>query len=623
MKPIQHAEGKGLSPSLRWLFAGIYLVFWALGIGIVALYFAARMFGFELLRSYLQSPLILLMNLLPGLLLALLLLALTNRVWPAVLGSGVVIIAGGIAQFFKLQTRSEPLVADDLRYLSEAANISSRYDLRFNTTMLLCAAAVVAATVAALLLLKARFRRRRTQLGFLALVLCACVGCYFGLYRNEAIYEQTENLIEVYSKALTTTAYMMNEWNDRDQFCGRGFWYPFLYSIGDLGADRPKEYSAAKAEALLARHSDEDIPAERKVNVIAVMLEAYADFSVFPQLEFLDDPYETFHALQQEGISGWLDCNIFAGGTIDTERCFMTGSPEMYNYRHSADSFVRYLSAQDYRTEFCHPGYNWFYNRENVAEYLGFDRSYFGESYFPIVGDQGILLDENFFPMLLELYRASAAEDVPYFNMSVTYQNHGPYAADYYYDPDCLTVRADVSEAGDYILNNYFWGIARTDKALRAFTDELRGDPEPVVLVLFGDHKPWLGDNSSIYAELGIDLRYWDAVSQLEYCRTPYLIWANDAAKAALGSEVRGEGGEFSPCYLMLKLFDACGWTGDAYMQALREAYPQADMISPKLKHYRSNGRLTGYFDHLPETVQETIEDLRIMSYYRMKDAMR
>ena len=623
MKPIHHAEGKGLSPALRWLFAGIFLVVWALGIGIVALYFGARMYGFELLRSYLQSPLILLLNLLPGLLLGLLLLGLTNRVWPAVLGSGALIIAGGIAQYFKLQTRSEPLIAGDLRYITEAANISSRYTLSVDAAMLLCAAAVVAATAAALLLLKARFRRALPRLCFLALVVCACAGCWFGLYRSETVYRETENLVPVNSPLLADGVYIMNEWNERDQFCGRGFWYPFLRSIGDLGAERPQRYSVSKAEALLARRQDEDIPADRKVNVIAVMLEAYADFSVFPQLEFNGDPYETFHALQEEGISGWLDCNIFAGGTIDTERCFMSGSPEMYDYRHPADSFVRYFSEQGYRTEFCHPGFSWFYNRGNVADYLGFDRSYFGESYFPVVGKDGILFDEDFFPMLLDLFHASAAEGAPWFNMSVTYQNHGPYVADYYYNPDHIYVRADVSEAGNYILNNYFWGIDRTDKALRSFTDALRADPEPVVLVLFGDHKPWLGDDSSVYTELGIDLRYWDAASQLEYCRTPYLIWANDAAKAVLGGELRGEGGEFSPCYLMLKLFDACGWTGDSYMQALRDAYPQADMISPLLKHYRSQGRLTGYFEHLPETVQETIEELRIMSYYRMNDAMR
>ena len=623
MNPVQHAEGKGLSPALRWLLSILFLVLWTAAVGITALYYGARIYGYALFYSYFDAPLLLLLNLLPGLLLALLLLGLTNRVWPAVLGSGVVVIAGGIAAFFKLQTRSEPLIAADLQYISEAANISSRYELHVSATMLLCLAAVAAATVLSLLLLKARFRRWWPRLIFLAAVLGACAGCYFGLYRSEALYEETENLVEAYSAALADGPYQMDKWNERDQFCGRGFWYPFLYSTAELGTARPEKYSAAKAEALLARYEDADIPDGQKVNVVSIMLEAYADFSVFPQLEFVNDPYVTFHALQREGISGWLDCNIFAGGTIDTERCYMSGAPEMYNYRIPADSFVRWFGAQGYRTEFCHPGFRWFYNRGNVAEYLGFERSYFGEEYFPITEDDQPTMDRDFFPMLLDLLHASAADGVPYFNMSVTYQNHGPYVADYYYDPDRLYVRGEMSQTSSTILNNYFWGIERTDAALRELTDALRDDPAPVVLVLFGDHKPWLGDNSSVYTDVGIDLRFWDAASHLEYCRTPYLIWANEAAKRTLGRDFTGEGGEISPCYLMLRLFDACGWTGDAYMQALRAACPLVDMISPRLKHYRAGGRLSSDLESFPAEVVETVRQLRIMSYYRMKDAMR
>ena len=617
------AEGNGRSPALRWLFGVVFLVLWALAVGLAALYFGARMYGYALFLSYLRSPLLLLLNLLPGLLLALLLLALTNRLWPAVLGSGVVVIAGGIAEFYKLQTRSEPLIADDLRYLSEAANISARYTLRFNASMILCAVAVVAATVVALLFLNVRFRRRWQQLLLLVLVLIAGTAAYFGLYRSEAIYQKTENLVTVYSKAFAEDEYEMNEWSERDRFCGRGFWYPFLYSTKDLGASRPEKYSAAAAEALLAGYEDVDIPADKKVHVISVMLEAYADFSVFPQLEFLRDPYAAFHALQAEGIGGWLDCNIFAGGTIDTERCYMSGSPDMYNYRVPADSFVRWFAEQGYRTEFAHPCYNWFYNRENVADYLGFERSYFGESYFPIDEEGRILMDADFFPMLLELFHKGTADGTPYFNMSVTYQNHGPYVEDYYYNEDTLYVRGDMSEKSSMTLNNYLWGIERTDWALREFTDALRAEDEPVVLVLFGDHKPWLGDGGGVYADIGINLNFWEEESNCEYCRTPYLIWANDAAKKTLGREIAGQGEEFSPCYLMLKLFDACGWTGDAYMQALREAYSEIETLSPRLGIYRAHGKLVGSPEELPEAARKWVDALRCMSYYRMNDAMR
>ena len=54
------------------------------------------------------------------------------------------------------------------------------------------------------------------------------------------------------------------------------------------------------------------------------------------------------------------------------------------------------------------------------------------------------------------------------------------------------------------------------------------------------------------------------------YFSTPYLIYANKAAKAALGQDFTGEGGDISPCFLMERLFDACGWTGDRFMQLQR-----------------------------------------------------
>ncbi len=185
MASMDRPEGKGLSPALRWLLTIAFLVLWALAAGAIALYYGARIYGYELFFSYFHVPLLLLLNLLPGLLLALLLFALTNRVWPAVLGSGLVIIAGGIAQFFKRETRSEPLFAGDLRYISEAANISSRYTLTVSASMILCAVALVALTVLSLLFVKTRFRRWWARLLLLVLVLGAGTLSYTRLYRSE------------------------------------------------------------------------------------------------------------------------------------------------------------------------------------------------------------------------------------------------------------------------------------------------------------------------------------------------------------------------------------------------------------------------------------------------------
>ena len=49
------------------------------------------------------------------------------------------------------------------------------------------------------------------------------------------------------------------------------------------------------------------------------------------------------------------------------------------------------------------------------------------------------------------------------------------------------------------------------------------------------------------------------------------------AAKEVLGVDFTGDGGDFSPCFLMTRLFDACGWAGPSYMQlsrAMRDISP-------------------------------------------------
>ena len=57
---------------------------------------------------------------------------------------------------------------------------------------------------------------------------------------------------------------------------------------------------------------------------------------------------------------------------------------------------------------------------------------------------------------------------------------------------------------------------------------------------------------------------------QFLYIPVPWLLGKRKAAKAALGQDFTGEGGDISPCFLMERLFDACGWTGDRFMQLQR-----------------------------------------------------
>jgi len=602
-------EGTRLEWAIHWPINLAYIGLWCVGSGIVGLYFAKVGYGPELFWSYIDSLTILGLNLIPGCMIALLLLFITGRVWPAILASGLLNLGVAIINHYKLLLRDDPLLFSDISNIAEAAQISGNYTFTISPALVLTVVAFIIALVLAVLLMKARIKKALPRIIGAVLIVAACAGLYVGLYASPEMYERTNNLAVEFSNG-----HRFNMWNDSDKYRCRGYMYPFIHSATKLVNQKPEGYDRKEAEAILSVPAA-DIAEDEKVNIISIMLEAYCDLSKYDSVAIGDtDPYDFFHRLQEESYHGSLLTNIFAGGTIDTERCFVTGSMNMYEYRSPADSFVRYFTSQGYRADFCHAGYDWFYNRRNVMEYLGFEQGYFRENRYTT---EEITGDELLFPDILSLYGESKAAGEPYFNFTVTYQNHGPYLTDKLTDPTQeFARRGELSESGYCILNNYLEGISRTDRELEKMVDSLRADPEPVVLILFGDHKPWLGDNSFVYSELGINLSYSDAQSFYNYFETPYIIWANDAAKAALGNDFVGKGDDISPCFLMMKLFDLAGWEGDAYMNALRAAFERTHVAS-STGIYFLDGEATSYIEGEP---LEKLDTVRALQYYRMHD---
>ncbi|MCC8047908.1 MAG: LTA synthase family protein [Oscillospiraceae bacterium] len=606
---FRYSDKAALTSSERWLraaLAAVYLLLASLLIGVAALAVSnSSLYGERLLLSIVTNPRLLALNILPVLALTALGWCLSNRAWVALLVSGVPVTALGFVSCFKLTARNDPLLASDIVYVTDAAGIASKYDLAFTPLMWLSLMLLAALVAAAALFFKARCRRWPLRLAALAVLCVLSVLAWRAWYTDAEIYTSTENL---YYDDMST-------WNATDQYCGRGFFYPLLYSTADMFPDKPDGYDAEEAAAALAEYETQDIPDDKKVNFVSIMLEAYFDFSEYEDIfTFETDPYEFWNELQSESVSGELVTNIFAGGTLDTELCYITGETWGYSFRSATDSYARWFSSQGYYTEYCHPSYNWFYNRQNIYDYLGFDSYRFREDSFD-TGTEYMMYDDLFLPRIAGYFTRATKDGTPYFNFSVTYQNHGPYDTTYLYDKENEYISHDgISDESYYILNNYFWGIKKTDEALQTLVEFFETCGKPVVLVLFGDHKPWLGYSNSVYQELGIDFGSDTDESYYNYYNTRYIIWANDEAKAVLGNDFCGDGGSFSPNYLMMKVLDLCGYSGDSYTGVLREMYDYTDVINSN-GTFRVDGKLT---DTLSGTAAELYTRFTKIQYYRM-----
>ena len=97
-------------------------------------------------------------------------------------------------------------------------------------------------------------------------------------------------------------------------------------------------------------------------------------------IDFNEDIYKNFHDIQEKSISGNLLTTIFGGGTVVTERNFITGFDIHPTYRKATNSYVWYFKEQGYRTEAMHPIYGAFYNRASINPNLGFDNYFYYEN---------------------------------------------------------------------------------------------------------------------------------------------------------------------------------------------------------------------------------------------------
>ena len=598
-KPRKTRFRMGFLTGLMLLASGVFL-------GLMNLWFGTGRYGRYLFDFYFTQPGLVLWNVLPFVVLILLLWALTNRAWVAFLVTGVFTMIYSFAEYWKLLGRSDPIVAEDLTIISEGLKMGGSY-IVITMHMLIAGALVALLTLAFFFLLRGRLPKRLPRIGIAALLIGASALLYLNVYTDRERYDR-------YPCWET-----LNRWIDSNVFISKGCMYPFLYSIRSAVVTAPEGYEKDEAAALLEQYPTDDIPEDRKVNVIVVMYEAFSDLSQCTDRITAADPYAAFHKLQSESLHGSLVTNIFAAGTIDTERSVLTGFSRLTSFRRPSWSYARYFTAQGYAVNGAHPGYEAFYNRLNVNANLGIPRYWFRENHFEEMAPDRLISDGVLLPEIEKLCREDLQAADYVFSFNVTYQNHGPYPQDTQSFSAPYVPKDGLDDASYTIVNNYLHGVEDTGSQMLAMADRLRKEETPWVLVFFGDHKPWLGDQNSVYTALGIDLTSETEESFYNYYDTEYLIWANDAARRKLGADLTGEGPSISPCYLMNVLFDACGWEGPSYRKLSDRVRAMLPVVSTK-DRYLQNGVLVSD-EQLTAKEKQVIQEMEFAQFYLSRDS--
>lgn len=387
----------------------------------------------------------------------------------------------------------------------------------------------------------------------------------------------------------------------------RGLIYPLIYSSVELLNNEPVGYNEKEAENILDNYTYSNIDGDKKVNIVAIMLEAYNDLSKFSSISFTKDVYSKLHEIEKNSLSGSIVVDVFGGGTIQTERRFLTGYYNFPSFRKNTNSYVNYFKEQGYQTYAYHPNYGAFYNRNTANYNMGFDEYYNYENRFnSYTSWNGFANDKELYNEIIKDFELNKGKNKFYF--AVTYQNHGPYPTT---QAKNSYINNSISTSGYNMINNYLSDMEEINDSLYELVKYIDSTDEATILIFFGDHNPYLGENGSIYKELGINVDLTTVDGFLNYYSVPYVIHANKEAKKVFNKSFVGSLDTISSNYIMNELFEYVGLKGNEYLQYTSSVKNDIDVISNI--YYKENN---SYVEKDKVSNEKLISEFMKINYY-------
>jgi len=573
-----------------------------------------------------SQPLLIILNAMPVGLLVLLFTCLFRNVFFGAALTNLIVCGFSVANRVKIEVRDEPVFPRDLGLLKEVGNIVGDYDITYPWAVIAVVLVITLGLAAAGFFVKCKPFPIQKLRGWLGRLLGAAAS--FGVLTALILTVYASN--DLYNSFKVSNAYYVPA-----VFNELGFPYCFCHQFTTYPVDKPDGFSKEQAE--LWEKETPPVKAgsqPQHINVIMVMNEAFSDITDHEAFAYdeSNEPLPHLQAMRKDphAITGHIVVPNFAAGTANTEFDVMTGiqtnalsattTSAMRVVNRNLDSLFRVYGESGYHTSYFHPGDNWFYNRENVLTWMGADETVFTNSMQNMEYKGRWVTDEYLVDLIQEEFEESAAADQPLFHYMTTIQNHMSYTLDKYssdYEYPDVPLNIAVSEQVETMLKVYIEGARDADTMLGQLKEYFSAQEEPVVLVFFGDHLPYLGDNQLGYAELGMaDEPYWSELTSYE---TPYVIWANDTAYEMLDwFTIEDLPETISSSFLGAAVLELTGHSGTSswfsFLNDLRRDFPVVQKNTAVL----ADGKVVNPY-LLDEHPSKALEKWRQWSYYKLK----
>lgn len=573
----------------------------------------------ETLRMFWQDKLLIPLNAFPILVVLLVCYWILGNPFAAAGTAGLIVNLLSYVNLVKTDCRNDPFIPADISLVREAVNAAGEYTLNLHIGIL--AGILILSALCFLLAAVFRVKHPKWQVRILGAV--AVLGAFVWSMPN--VYQS----VELY----TPRGENLSKSNVPEVFRLCGFPYCFLHNYDLYPIEKPQDYQKSTVEQWAAEDAAEYTKPSVQPNVIFIMCESYSDLSdedVFQYAEE-DNPMYGFHRLaaSDRARSGHIVVSNYGAGTANTEFDVLTGiqtnmvSPNnvsSFRVIHKSINALPWIyRLAGYTTYFTHPGYSWFYNRDNVYKFLGMEERVFNETYTDEDRKGTMISDQAFYEHLTAALDEKLGGDKPLFAYGVTIQNHQAYPySKYGFEPEKPPLSTTISDGAMETLSVYLEGVRDSTAMLEKLCDYFDSREEPILLVFYGDHRPALGQDYGVYRELGLMTGETDSSEDiLDTYKTPYLLWANKAYAPDCDFDSLDLPETISSNFLGAAVYELTGMTGtDPYFDTLEELRRSLPVISHGV-YVDGTGTVS---TETTDSQEEVLRRLAWWKYYRLKD---
>lgn len=421
----------------------------------------------------------------------------------------------GLVNHYVLRIRGRALWPADIAAWRTAMNVADSQDLSLDVFIVLAAIIFV---LYLLLLLICPKRADGKKPGWKSRVIYFAVVVIYGV-------------IFFFTNLMPALGLYPQQWETRLN----GFALNFSLAARSMIYRAPEVYSKDHLLELSEQYQGEDgSTALQPENVIIVMNESFADFSIYDKFESDVDPLPFYHSLcgAKNTITGTLWSPVWGGGTANVEHEFLTGFSSFFLpentvayqlYIHEdTPSMAEAANAAGYETVSFHPYLRSGWNRVQVYDYMDFDRQLYVEDISDPHYVRNYISDLCDYEMVNKL---TEEHDGKLFVFNVTMQNHNGYNQDWTNLERTVRLSDQLNEI-EPNAEQYFAAIHESDRALKKLLEYYQESDEPTLIVFFGDHQPPLSRDFYGYLT-GEDLDKIVPEHQNPLYQTPFLVWAN------------------------------------------------------------------------------------------------